>query len=173
MRRPLVLYYICQSRVSSFTVAIRVLPMSPCASVMKQRYSAPSLSAVISTRRVGEVSPVRYSTNTFACPLIVLAESAIDCCAVNGLLIPHLPHKLFLSRNKVNLEIVRFLLLYRGVCSPSMQQHLTKYCRKDPFWILRVRKTLVNNRPGLSHSCLLYRESSSRREKSPSNCFLT
>ena len=80
----------------------------------------------ISTCRVGEVSPVRYSTNTFAYPLVVLAESAIDCCAVNGLLISHLPHKLFLSRNKVNLEIVRFLLLYRGVCSPSMQQHLTK-----------------------------------------------
>ena len=50
------LYSICQSRVSSFTVAIRVLPMSPLASVMKQRYSAPLLADVISTRRALEVA---------------------------------------------------------------------------------------------------------------------
>ena len=41
-----------QSRTSSLTVAQRVLPISPLASVVKQRYWAPSLSAVISTRRV-------------------------------------------------------------------------------------------------------------------------
>ncbi len=69
---------------------------------------------------------LRFNTDTFACLLVVLAESAIDCCAVNGLLIPHLFHKLLLSRNKVNPEIVRCLLLCQNVCSESMRQHLTE-----------------------------------------------
>ena len=42
--------------LSSLTVAIRVLAISPAELVMKQRYSAPLLSAVISTRRVLEVA---------------------------------------------------------------------------------------------------------------------
>ena len=49
-----------------------------------------------------------------------------DRCTVNGLLIPHLFHVLLLSGNKVNPEIVRFLLLHRGIFSPSIRQHLTK-----------------------------------------------
>jgi len=69
---------------------------------------------------------LRFNTDAFACLLVVLAESAIDCCTVNGLLIPHLFHKLLLSRNKVNPEIVRCLLLYQNVCSESMRQHLTE-----------------------------------------------
>ena len=49
--------------LSSLTVAIRVLAISPAELVMKQRYSAPLLSAVISTRRVLEIAslPVKYS----------------------------------------------------------------------------------------------------------------
>ena len=69
---------------------------------------------------------LRFNADAFACLFVILAESAIDCCAVNGLLIPHLFHVPLLSWNKVNPEIVRFLLLYRGICSPSIQQHLTK-----------------------------------------------
>lgn len=54
------------SRTSSLTVAQRVLPISPLASVMKQRYWAPSLSAVISTRRVLVVASllVQYTNSS-------------------------------------------------------------------------------------------------------------
>lgn len=50
------LYAISQFRMFSLTVAIRVLAISSAELVMKQRYSAPLLSAVISTRRVLEVA---------------------------------------------------------------------------------------------------------------------
>ena len=54
-----------------------------------------------------------------------------------------------------------------------MRRYLTKYRRKDILWILPSCKTLENNQLDLSHSCLLYRESNSWRERFPSNCFLT
>ena len=37
---------------------------------------------------------LRFDANAFACLLIVLAEFAIDCYAVNGLPIPHLEAKM-------------------------------------------------------------------------------
>ena len=67
-----------------------------------------------------------FNADALACLLIVLAESAIDCCAVNGGLIPHLFHVLLLSGNKVNPEVVRLFSLYRNLNFRSIRQHLTK-----------------------------------------------
>lgn len=50
------------------------------------------------------------------------------------------------------------------------RQRFAKYSCKDIFRILLACETLVNNQLDLSHSCLLYRESNSWGERSPSKC---
>ena len=50
------------------------------------------------------------------------------------------------------------------------RQRFAKYSCKDIFRILLACETLVNNQLDLSHSCLLYRESNSWGERSPSIC---
>ena len=45
---------------------------------------------------------LRFNADAFACLFVILAESAIDCCAINGLLIPHLKAKMQVSFLKVH-----------------------------------------------------------------------